>query len=73
MAVSINLNADMAEGFGAYDIGNDDEYVATFTAAAAGAYEYVYAFSGDGGASWTFCDLDGPVAAAVRPGRATIE
>jgi 5-oxoprolinase (ATP-hydrolysing) subunit A len=25
MAVSINLNADMAEGFGAYDIGNDDE------------------------------------------------
>ena len=25
MAVSVNLNADMAEGFGAYDIGNDDE------------------------------------------------
>ena len=24
MAVSINLNADMGEGFGAYDIGNDD-------------------------------------------------
>jgi 5-oxoprolinase (ATP-hydrolysing) subunit A len=25
MSVSINLNADMAEGFGAYDIGNDDQ------------------------------------------------
>ena len=25
MAISVNLNADMAEGFGAYDIGNDDE------------------------------------------------
>jgi UPF0271 protein len=25
MANSVNLNADMAEGFGAYDIGNDDE------------------------------------------------
>jgi UPF0271 protein len=25
MTVLINLNADMAEGFGAYDIGNDDE------------------------------------------------
>jgi UPF0271 protein len=24
MTVSINLNADMGEGFGAYDIGNDD-------------------------------------------------
>src|SRR5829696_6886353 len=24
-AVAVNLNADMAEGFGAYDIGNDDE------------------------------------------------
>jgi UPF0271 protein len=25
MAISVNLNADMAEGFGAYDIGNDNE------------------------------------------------
>ena len=25
MTNSINLNADMAEGFGAYDIGNDAE------------------------------------------------
>ena len=24
MSLSINLNADMGEGFGAYDIGNDD-------------------------------------------------
>jgi 5-oxoprolinase (ATP-hydrolysing) subunit A len=24
MATQINLNADMGEGFGAYDIGNDD-------------------------------------------------
>ena len=24
MALQININADMAEGFGAYDIGDDD-------------------------------------------------
>jgi hypothetical protein len=36
--------------------GNDDEFQATFTAPAAGAYRYAFRFSLDGGASWTYCD-----------------
>ncbi|MBI5534666.1 MAG: lamin tail domain-containing protein [Deltaproteobacteria bacterium] len=36
--------------------GNNDEYQATFTAPAAGAYRYAYRFSLDGGSSWTYCD-----------------
>lgn len=37
-------------------VGNNDEYQATFSAPAAGSYRYVYRFSLDGGASWTYCD-----------------
>lgn len=38
-------------------IGNDDEYQATFTAPCAeGSYSYVYRFSLDGGANWTYAD-----------------
>lgn len=41
-------------------IGNDDEFQASFTApASAGSYAYTYRFSGDGGGSWTYCDTDG--------------
>lgn len=36
--------------------GNNDEYLASFTAPAVGSYRYVYRFSLDGGASWTYCD-----------------
>jgi hypothetical protein len=61
-----------ADGTYRGDLVNDDEYVAPFTADAAGAYGYVYAFSGDGGASWMFCDLDGPVGGAVRAGSANV-
>jgi hypothetical protein len=39
--------------------GNNDEYMASFTAPAAGTYWYVYRMSVDGGASWTYCDRDG--------------
>jgi hypothetical protein len=40
-------------------VGNDDEFVSTFTAPATpGDYRYVYRFSLDG-QSWTYCDLDG--------------
>ena len=41
------------------DSGNNDRYVATFTAPAAGTYSYTYRFSFDGGANWTYADLDG--------------
>lgn len=35
---------------------NNDEYQATFTLPAAGTYDYAYRFSGDGGATWVYCD-----------------
>lgn len=40
-------------------VGNDDEYQATFTAPATGSYRYVYRVSLDHGATWTTCDIDG--------------
>ena len=39
--------------------GNNDEYIVTFTAPAAGSYHYVYRFSTDGGLSWTYTDNNG--------------
>ncbi len=38
---------------------NNDEYQATLTPDTEGTYSYAYRFSGDGGATWTYCDLDG--------------
>ena len=37
-------------------VGNNDEYLATFKPASPGDYRYAYRFSLDGGASWTYCD-----------------
>jgi hypothetical protein len=40
--------------------GNDDEYQIDWTTpAATGRYDYQFRASGDGGASWTYCDTDG--------------
>ena len=40
-------------------VGNDDEYRATFAAPmTAGSYRYVYRFTRDG-LSWTYCDKNG--------------
>ena len=40
--------------------GNDDEYQGYFQAPElVGTYWYTYRFSLDGGATWTYCDLDG--------------
>ncbi len=39
------------------DVGDNDEYAATFKPAAIGDYEYAYRFRYKGGA-WTYCDLD---------------
>ena len=38
---------------------DNDEYGAALTAAAKGSYGYVFRFSGDGGASWSYCDPTG--------------
>jgi len=40
-------------------IGNEDEYFATFTAPESGTYHYTYRVSLDGGSHWTYCDLNG--------------
>jgi hypothetical protein len=39
----------------------EDEWVGTFTVPAdeASPYDYAFRFSGDGGETWTYCDLDG--------------
>jgi hypothetical protein len=37
-------------------VGNNDEYQASFTAPAAGSYRYVYRFSLDNGVTWTYGD-----------------
>jgi Lamin Tail Domain/Bacterial Ig-like domain len=39
-------------------VGNDDEYQASFTAPAAGNYHYAYRFS-QNGLDWTYCDVGG--------------
>jgi hypothetical protein len=45
-------------------VGNDDEFAATFQAPAPGSYLYVYRFSPDG-QRWTYCDPNG---AGANPG-----
>ncbi len=60
-----SVNPSVQSGFQYVDatynvqIGNDDEFQATITPAASGTYKYVYRFSLDSGAHWTYCDLDG--------------
>ncbi len=38
---------------------DNDEYQVSFAPPSAGTFEYAYRFSGDGGDTWTYCDLDG--------------
>ncbi|HNL69317.1 MAG TPA: hypothetical protein PKK76_12365 [Leptospiraceae bacterium] len=40
-------------------IANDDEYMKSIIAPAPGSYAYVFRFSMDGGAHYTYCDMDG--------------
>jgi hypothetical protein len=41
-------------------VGNDDEYMAPATTApAAGSYSYTFRYSVDGGATYTYCDING--------------
>ncbi len=50
-------------------VGNNDEYQASFTAPAAGSYRYVYRFSLDQGVSWTYCDNNqGDYGSGANPG-----
>ncbi len=47
-------------------------YAASIAFPSASTFRYIAAFSGDGGATWTSCDLDGAVASNLRPGVATV-
>jgi hypothetical protein len=42
-----------------HDTDDNDEYEGVLTPPNPGTYRYVYRFSGDDGASWTYCDQDG--------------
>jgi hypothetical protein len=54
-------------------VGDNDEYEAALTPAPAGSYGYAYRFSGDGGASWTYCDTTGTPFAAADVGQLTVQ
>ena len=60
----VNVNPETQSGYQFFPAtfnvqsGNDDEYMATFTAPAAGSYRYVYRFTRDG-ISYTYCDKNG--------------
>ena len=48
-------------------VGNNDEYMVEYIFDTRGYYEYVYAFSGDGGANWEICETaSGPGEADIR-------
>lgn len=58
-ATTFNVNAG----------GNNDEYMGSFTITVPGSYDYLYRYSTDGGATWTYGTLAGPVTnlAAYNP------
>jgi hypothetical protein len=71
----VNRNPEYESGWtwtdAAYDaqVGNVDQYAATFTSTIAGQYRYLYRFSLDGGNSWTYCDnAQGDGGAGSDPG-----
>lgn len=49
------------------DVGNNDEFKASLLPETAGTYDYVYRYSTNGGRSWLYADLNGPVASGSRP------
>ena len=55
------------------DVGNNDEYEAALSPAQAGSYGYAYRFSGDGGATWTYCDTTGSPFASGDVGQLTVQ
>lgn len=48
------------------DVGNNDEYVASFRPEAAGRFDYVYRYSVTGGATWVYAGLGGITAPLAR-------
>lgn len=65
-------------GFNGNDWGepNNDEYDADVVIDRAGTFDYAFRFSGDGGTTWVYCDLDDLLTGGYTPeqaGDATIE
>ncbi|MFU8803867.1 MAG: hypothetical protein ACNA8W_08680 [Bradymonadaceae bacterium] len=58
-------------GLNAGDLAND-EYMAEASFETIGLGQYFYAFSGDGGDNWTFCDLDGELENSDNVGSTTV-
>lgn len=61
----LDSNWKWVVGFGnsSYGGANEDEYVAVLTVPTPGVYDYAFRFTGDGGATFTYCDA---TLAAVR-------
>ncbi|TNF35354.1 MAG: MBL fold metallo-hydrolase [Deltaproteobacteria bacterium] len=53
------------------DLGATDAYQGLASFPGAGLWDYVVAASGDGGQTWTVCDVDGIVTDSVNPGLGT--
>jgi glycosidase len=57
------------------DAGNNDEFKASLQPETVGAFDYVYRYSTNGGRSWLYADLNGPVAVGsnpANPGKLTV-
>jgi glycosidase len=57
------------------DVGNNDEFMAQMLPQQVGLFDYVYRYSTNGGLSWLYADLNGPVATGglpPNPGKLTV-
>jgi hypothetical protein len=52
--------------------GANDEYEASMQPFGPGTFNYAYRFSGNSGASWTYCDLNGSTDGFSTPGTMTV-
>ncbi len=78
MAAWTWVDASANLGFDGNDWGepNNDEYMADVVIDEVGSFDYAFRFSGDGGTTWVYCDLDDLVTGGYTPdqaGDATIE
>ncbi len=57
------------------DVGNNDEFKAQMLPQQVGTFDYVYRYSTNGGLSWLYADLNGPIASEAlppNPGKLTV-
>jgi beta-lactamase superfamily II metal-dependent hydrolase len=61
-----------AESTWRMDDARGDVVAASMAFPASGTWRYIAGFSGDGGATWTACDVDGRVSTTLKPGTASV-